>query len=82
MMNYKVQPTGSWTPAPTNPRGYVVAGEFTYEVVENGTRQVIKTDLSHNQAKALCRHLNFGGGFDGWTPPFFLQKIALSEDNG
>ena len=76
MVNYKVQATGDWAPTPsfTNPgavSGYV---HSTYEVVETGTQQVIKSDMTKDAAKALCRHMNFGGGFDGWTPAFFLEK--------
>ncbi len=80
MVNYKVQMTGDWAPTPsvTNPgtvSGYV---HMTYEVVETGTRQIMKSDMTKEEAKTLCRHLNFGGGFDGWTPSFFLQKCEKS----
>lgn len=44
-------------------------------IVENNTNQVIKTGLILQKAKGVVRHLNMGGGFDGWTPTFFLNKI-------
>jgi hypothetical protein len=43
-------------------------------VVETKTGQTIKIGLDESAAKSLCRHLNFGGGFDGQTPAFFLAK--------
>lgn len=43
-------------------------------IVEQTTGQVVKEGLLSHDAKALCRHLNFGGGFDGFTPAFFLEK--------
>ena len=55
-----------------------------YEVLETETGNVIEDGLTSNQAKDLCRHLNFGGGFDGWTPGFFNEKIkglVYSEEN-
>ena len=39
-----------------------------HEVVETQTGHSVISDLDAGQAKARCRHLNFGGGFDGWTP--------------
>lgn len=77
MMNYQMQPTGNWAPTPSVTRpgtesGYV---HLTYEVVETGTRQVIKSEMRKEEAKSMARHLNMGGGFDGWTPSFFLAQI-------
>jgi hypothetical protein len=48
------------------------------EVVEGEVKDVA-TDMEQDKAKALSRHLNFGGGFDGWTPDFFTQRIDISE---
>lgn len=48
--------------------------ESNYRVVETPTGNVIKTQLSKDQARALSRSLNFGGGFDGFTPDFILRK--------
>ena len=49
-----------------------------HEVVETQTGYLVVRDLNAGQAKASCRHLNFGGGFDGWTPGFFLAKTKFS----
>jgi hypothetical protein len=77
MVNYKVQSTGDWAPTPsvTNPGAVSGYAHITHEVVETGTQQIMKSDMTKDEAKTLCRHLNFGGGFDGFTPNFFLQKI-------
>lgn len=70
MVNYKVQNAGRWKLDENSQ----TSGHFLYEVIESNTDQVIKTDMTHADAKNLCRSLNFGGGFDGWTPAFFLEK--------
>ena len=49
------------------------------KVIELSTGQVIKENLNNTKAKELCRSLNFGGGFDGNTPAFFLEKIKKVE---
>lgn len=82
MVNYKIQQTGRLVPLesanqPGTWPGYVYHG---YDVVETQTGNVVASDLQQSQAKATCRRLNFGGGFDGWTPAFFLQKTKISND--
>lgn len=47
------------------------------DVLEVETKQVIKNRVSVAAAKETCRYLNFGGGFDGNTPSFFLQKLEI-----
>lgn len=75
MVNYKV----------TNYKAHISApAKQTADVVEVGTGLTIKADISVQEARDLCRHLNFGGGFDGWTPGFFNEKIkglVYSEEN-
>lgn len=58
-----------------NYKMYVIGSE--YLVVETLTNQVIKSFYSREKAKKLLRHLNLGGGFDGWTPTFFMKKIEI-----
>jgi hypothetical protein len=48
-----------------------------FEIYEMPTKQSIKTFDTKEKAKALMRKLNFGGGFDGLTPPFFLKKVIV-----
>ena len=79
-MNYTVQCANRWK---LDEPG-AASGHFLYEVLETTTNLIIKTDMTQSQAKALCRQLNFGGGFDGFTPAFFVEKVdfmALSEDD-
>ena len=65
MVNYKVQNYTAHINTPTDVRA---------DVIEVNTGQSIKSELTVEKARELCRHLNFGGGFDGWTPAFFLEK--------
>lgn len=49
-----------------------------YKVVERRSETkeeiVIRTFKTKEEAKTFSRHLNLGGGFDGWTPDFFLSR--------
>ena len=49
-----------------------------YLIVETQTNLIIKTFKNIKQAKTFLKHLNFGGGFDGFTPPFMLTKINVN----
>ena len=51
-----------------------------YDVLEETTNQVIETFPGDKfaEARAFMRHLNLGGGFDGFTPTFLLRKVHLS----
>lgn len=75
MMNYKiVTKPGEWVDILDAP-GYVTT---ICDIIETKTDHVVATLPSHpGKAKALCRHLNLGGGFDGWTPSFFLARIPV-----
>ena len=73
MMNYKLVQTGMAVVPGTD-------GKFSgpvYDILETSTDQIVLENVSghNNEAKRLCRHLNMGGGFDGFTPAFLLQKI-------
>lgn len=50
------------------------------EIIETQTGNIVASNLDASQAKTSCRHLNFGGGFDGWTPSFFLGKTKKTFD--
>jgi len=50
-----------------------------FNVIETTTKQVIKTFKTQKDAKEFMRHLNLGGGFDGWTPTFLLKNIGLQS---
>lgn len=48
-----------------------------YDVLETSTNQVIKSFPGDKflEARNFMRHLNLGGGFDGWTPSFLVKNI-------
>ena len=48
-----------------------------YDVLEETTNQVIKSfpGSKFAEARAFMRHLNLGGGFDGFTPTFLLRNL-------
>jgi len=50
--------------------------EFVSSIYETRTDQYIVMSMPANEAKDLCRSLNFGSGFDGWTPSFFNERIV------
>lgn len=55
-----------------------------YDVFETETSQTVFTTTDQAEAKSLCRHLNFGGAFDGNTPKFFMintKKDEIIENN-
>lgn len=51
--------------------GYVELGG---DILETKTDQIVLKGLGMRKAKEMVRHLNFGGGFDGSTPAFFLAE--------
>jgi hypothetical protein len=55
--------------------GYVEQGG---DILETKTDQIVLSGLGMRKAKEMVRHLNFGGGFDGFTPSFFLAKTKFS----
>lgn len=48
-----------------------------YNVIEKNTAQIIMTYEKEKEARETCRSLNLGGGFNGFTPSFFLCKFAF-----
>jgi hypothetical protein len=53
----------------------VVESNTGYDVIEKETEVVIKLSVEEKVAKDVCRKLNLGSGFSGWTPMFFAGKI-------
>jgi hypothetical protein len=60
---------------------FVVKDNESFNVYEKGTNNFIKTFSNHSDARKLKDHLNFGGGFDGWTPNFVCEKNLLHKYN-
>jgi hypothetical protein len=52
-----------------------------YDVYEHRTETKekiwIKRFMNKTEAKSFSRHLNLGGGFDGWTPDFFRVQVVI-----
>ena len=75
MVNYKI----------VNDKQFVDIGagyiEMGGDILETKTDQIVKRGLGIRKAKELVRHLNFGGGFDGSTPAFFLAESAKMLDS-
>lgn len=46
-----------------------------FDIFETRTEQVIASVPNKEQAQKIAMHLNMGGGFDGWSPEFFLKTI-------
>lgn len=56
--------------------------EGSFDILEKSTSVLIKLEAEEQKAKDLCRKLNLGGGFNGWTPEFFSTKYnAVFTDN-
>jgi uncharacterized FlaG/YvyC family protein len=53
-----------------------------YDVLETTTNQVIKSFPGDKflEARKFMRHLNLGGGFDGFTPSFLLKNIKIPAE--
>lgn len=74
MVNYKIvneQLVPVDTPLGGFETGYVERGG---DILETKTNQIVLKGLGMRKAKEMVRHLNFGGGFDGFTPEFFLAE--------
>ncbi len=52
-----------------------------YEVVEVATDTVIQVHQNYTIARERAKFYNRGGGFDGWTPDFFLKNHVSFVEN-
>lgn len=52
----------------------------SFDIFEIPTEIMIKQNLSNDVANKLCRNLNLGGGFDGFTPDFFMNRLEVNKD--
>ena len=78
MVNYKIVNTGKIV----NVGGGF--GEMSGDIIETKTNLTVIKSMRMSKAKEMVRHLNFGGGFDGHTPEFFLAErektLELTEE--
>ena len=56
----------------------MVEDNNTFGIYEIATEQVIKTFTDRNEARKFLRHVNLGGGFNGWTPTFFMVPVKVN----
>ena len=42
-----------------------------FDIYEKDSDILIKLNTDERKSKDLCRKLNLGSGFNGWTPSFF-----------
>jgi hypothetical protein len=46
-----------------------------YDIFEKNSEVVIEINKkSEDEARAVCRKLNLGSGFNGWTPEFVAKR--------
>lgn len=45
-----------------------------YKIIEKDTELQIYETVSYDKTRSMCRSLNLGAGFNGWTPSFFTTK--------
>ncbi len=50
-----------------------------YNIYEKGGDVLIELSFEEKKAKDLCRKLNLGSGFNGWTPMFFAVKHEFHQ---
>ncbi len=50
-----------------------------YDIYEKNSDVTIELSFEEKKAKDLCRKLNLGSGFNGWTPLFFATKHNVIE---
>lgn len=50
-----------------------------YDVYENTSNVLIELKTNEMHARELCRKLNLGSGFNGWTPQFFAERYEVVD---
>lgn len=59
---------------------YRVEKEYgQYLVIEKDTDHIVGRVKNENKAREICRSLNLGSGFNGYTPAFFIQDFKQKE---
>jgi hypothetical protein len=61
----------------------IVANNGLFDVVEKKTGHVVHTHHFASEAKKIMKHLNLGGGFDGFSPNFLFNgpKSLLNKNS-
>ncbi len=53
-----------------------------FEIIEKGSELIVAKNAEKDVATKLCRSLNLGSGFDGFTPTFFTLKYPDDHAKG
>jgi uncharacterized FlaG/YvyC family protein len=48
-----------------------------FDIIEKNTDTIIELKIPEQKAKDLCRKMNLGTGFNGFTPHFFANFNGL-----
>jgi hypothetical protein len=55
---------------------YIVEkGSKGFNVREKSTDVLIEIEREEGEARTMCRKMNLGSGFNGWTPQFFASHV-------
>lgn len=54
--------------------------DFRWVVHETSTDQIIDTFIFEDEAQEYCEFLEAGGGFNGFTPTFILNRVEIPMD--
>jgi hypothetical protein len=46
-----------------------------YNILEKESNTIIELTDDEKRARDICRKLNLGSGFNGWTPEFVASKF-------
>lgn len=58
----------------------VVKGKNGFDIYEKESEASIILEKTEEEARNLCRKLNLGAGFNGWTPAFVAEKMKGQEE--
>jgi hypothetical protein len=58
----------------------VVKGQEGYNIYEKQSDTTIVLGKSENDIRDICRKLNLGSGFNGWTPSFIAEKHIVKYE--
>lgn len=57
----------------------VLKEDQDYAIIEKDTDLIVQRLKDQNDARDLCRSLNLGSGFNGFTPAFFVEDFKQKE---
>lgn len=57
----------------------VISEADKFSILEKDSDLVIRLRTDEKRAKDLCRKMNLGSGFNGWTPPFFAENTFTDK---